>query len=279
MDRPMLGAPAAPKNYSTFSRITLDDNSRQVMDGEYQVHTNESVRDSGMSTNLGSAKDPHRISEKKYIVLSGTELDQHILVPDVSGCAAIKCSVMSGGTLLRSITFHSDGTDGSVQAAKEISEILAQPVENKSTSILVVTNGIDGRHGGILDIIEAPLKNDPIPCRKNFKDLNEHSTVNINMTGTHDEIIDRCNNSGQPAGSIVQMQLKKGYLIKYNALCNDAEKKGMDKESSPHYVKLIPKENRSNLDKQTLVKRNDELEKKIAEYKASDTGTCACTIL
>jgi hypothetical protein len=185
------------------------------------------------TSELGSANNPHRVDEGRYIHLKGSDVDQHIVVPRVSGCAAIKCSVMSGydregnDKVSQSFTLHSDGLAKSKQRANEIGNAIQQKSgESISVSILMITNGYEyfppaKEHMEVVGNIRTKLEDKNIPCVYQSKVLNGvQSRIDIDMSGTDEEICTHYQGAFRPMPTKEQREFNieryKEYIQKYN---------------------------------------------------------------
>ena len=150
----------------------------------------------------GDPNDPHRVREGEYKELSDQSVGEHIIVPDVSGCAAVKVNVFSGEgedkILVSSLVLHSDAKDESIQSAETIAGIITSLDRlKKSVGIFIVTNarwnGMADHARKVLPVITKLLRERNIPVKVTTMELQYviPQKVDIDVTGSEGDIRER----------------------------------------------------------------------------------------
>jgi len=183
-------------------------------------------------------------------------VNQHIVVPNVSGCAAIKCSVISGydkqgnDNVTQSFTLHSDGLYASKQSASQIGNAINEKSgENISVSILMITNGHDyflpaSEHRDVLNIIKRKLEEKNISYNYKAEVVNgAQSMIDITMSGTDEEICTHYEQDFRPKPTSEQLKMNREgyaeYITKYNTEAGDRK---MNRSKLPH-GRGLPRDN------------------------------------
>ena len=175
--------------------------AQRVSDSERDAKTTFG-KNALLQAKKGDQDDPHTVDEGKFHLLKDESLGDAIVVPNVSGCAAVKVNVFSGvgleQKLVRSIVFHSDALDESIEMAGEIGRGIVQlDMQNKSVSILMITNAkwksMSEHSTKVLSVLTNILKKENIVFAENKKQLTYgiDDRVNIDMTGNDADILKR----------------------------------------------------------------------------------------
>jgi hypothetical protein len=230
----------------------------------------------------GTREDPHIVHEKESLTLKERSLREHVLVQDVSGCAAIKISVFvrdesTGKKQFRAgIIFHSDGTEGSKDKATEIAdEITDLKDEGITVKILAVTNGRykswPEHQAKVLNPLCEILGREGILYEQEHHAIVQQpgKTEDIDLTGTPKEIKKRY----RDRFTVPEAESAEGRRLfkRYDVLSNEARDLGIFEKragkrfrsENPNYHKRVPLGNFSSLPIEKRRALVTDLEKKV----------------
>ncbi len=194
-------SPAQITPYKVAQGTSLAGVAQRGDDGERDART--TVGSNGpLQATKGDPDDPHEVREGKYHLLKDESLGDAIIVPNVSGCAAVKVNVFSGvgmeQKLVTSIVLHSDALDESIEKAGEIGRRIVQlDMPDKSVSILVITNAkwksMQEHSEKVLSVLTDILERQGIVFEETKKQLTYGvgDQVSIDMTGGDEDILGR----------------------------------------------------------------------------------------
>lgn len=225
----------------------------------------------------GDKDDPHMVKETEYKILEKADINENVIAPGVSGCAAIKFSVWGlEDELLGSIAFHSDGKADSIEAAKEIGDHIKRMKPEKVT-ILIITNSFENYsfddHNSVLGTTEQILKASNIRCERKHRKLvrNVAQTMDIDLTGSKREILERYqNNFRDKSQDAIQKELAAQFIKLFNeALHLELYEPYIKRKPNRYHLKKITPGEFAHkpLDQERLIIA--EYEEKINAYKNS----------
>ncbi len=238
---------------------SLADSSNQVNRQLKFSQQNGSIYRAPVQFGKGDPDDPHLVHEGNYTRLDDTQVGEAIVVPDISGCAAVRLNVFSGRgtsqTLVHSTVLHSDCLEASIESASQMAKIaLGIDVPDKSVSLVVVTNlkwNSMGDHlKKVLPNISGPIEESGLPFKWHHIPLSyvESDTVDVDMTGTVEEIQARYTKLiADPAEADERIQVFEQYknlLIRRDKAGRNKRHKrsGRRNVDDPRYIPVMPLE-------------------------------------